>query len=131
MARERATIPLSERITYVYRAFGARQELIYVGISQSWRNRLEGHRKNSPWWRYVQHVEVQQFDNRAEAFAMESWAIRHELPIANTELQARHCPDEAPGPLVSFCRRIRRTSVFGDEELAAMEVGNENQEHEA
>lgn len=121
MGRDRARGPLSERTTFVYRAFGTRGELIYVGISQSWRHRLEGHRKSSPWWQYVRHVEIQEFPDRASAFAMESWSIQHETPLANTDLQHKHSPATPPVPLNAFGRIIRRFTPFGDHEIPPRE----------
>lgn len=114
MTRDRATVPLNDRTTFVYRAFGTRNELLYVGISQSWRHRLEGHRKNSEWWTHVRHVEVQEFPNRACAFAMESWSIANENPIFNLEPQWKHCPEVDPIPSVSFGRWVDHWTYSGD-----------------
>jgi hypothetical protein len=130
MARDRAPIPLADRTTFVYRAFGVGGEFVYVGISQVWLHRLRGHTRASRWWGYVHHVEVQEFDTRAEAFAMESWAIAHETPLANTELQRRHCPSSPPMPVRSFCRRILHTSLSGDIEIPPREVSLAHSEYQ-
>lgn len=116
MARNRSMIPLSDRTTFVYRAFGTRGELIYVGISQSWRHRLEGHAKRSAWWPWVRHIEIQEFVDRPAAFAMESWAIAHEKPLENLEPQWKHCPELSPTPICSFGRWIEH-HTFGDGDL--------------
>lgn len=130
MARDRATTPLPDRTTFVYRAFGTRGELLYVGISQSWVHRLRGHAKRSAWWEYVNHVEIQEFTDRAGAFAMESWAIAHETPLANTELQRAHCPPEPPRPLRSFGHIVEHTTFFGDHDIQPREVTLAHSEHQ-
>ncbi len=114
MARDRAKTPLANRTTFVYRAFGICNELLYVGISQSWRLRLEGHRKNSMWWTHVRHIEVQEFADRASAFAMESWSISNENPIFNLESQSKHAPGAEPIPAVSFGRWVDHWTLSGD-----------------
>lgn len=128
--RDRARFPLRNRPTFVYRAFGTRGELLYVGISQSWTHRLRSHAKGSAWWMYVNHVEIQEFADRASAFAMESWAISHETPLANTELQQKHCPPEPPKPLSSFGHIVRRFTSFGDHEIPPREVTLAHSEHQ-
>lgn len=130
MARKRTTDPLAARITFVYRAFGTRGELVYVGISQDWRARIEGHRKGSPWWKYVQHIEIQEFPNRTEAFAMESWAIANEVPLGNTELQEKHCPPHPPTPTVSFGQWVHRSTMFSDRDIPAQEVNIADSEYQ-
>lgn len=122
MARKTPGLSLQDRTTFVYRSFGTRGELIYVGISQSWVHRLRGHEKRSAWWVYVHHVEIQEFADRVGAFAMESWAIRHEIPLANTELQRKHCPPEPPTPVRSFGHIVRRFTFFTDQEIPPKEV---------
>lgn len=111
----RAKPPLADRTTYLYRAFGTRQELLYVGISQDFRARVKGHAKRSPWWQYANHVEVEEYKNRLEAFAAESWAIKHQGPRMNYEQQSRHRPASRPEPSVSFGYRVRRRALNGDE----------------
>lgn len=123
-------IPLTDRRTFVYRAFGVHGELIYVGISQRWERRLEDHRKWSRWWKYVQHIEIQEFADRAGAFAMESWAISHEVPLGNTDLQEKHCPPTPPTPITSFGRWENRYRGFDDDPVSAVEVNLEDSEYQ-
>lgn len=134
MARERATIragnvPLADRTTYVYRAYGTRNQLLYVGISQSWRHRIEGHIKSSDWWPYTAHIEISEHPNRAEAFAAESWAIKHERPLCNLEPQRAHVPDDYPQPALSFGQAVTRWKNRNQE--TAKEVDYENPFHQA
>lgn len=113
MAREKA--PLWDRTTYVYRAFTPSGVLLYVGISDKWITRLRGHSNDSAWWPYTAYLQIDEYANRAEAFAAESWAITHEAPACNVELQTVHCPDFLPVPLCSFGRRQSHWTWNGDE----------------
>ena len=113
---------LTDRTTFVYRAFGTRGQLLYVGISQDQRSRLRTHAKSSIWWRQVWHAEIAEYGRRADAFAAESWAIRHEEPLWNFEQQARHCPAVLPEPVAAFGYRVRHWSWNGDTEYPAEEV---------
>jgi len=108
-------VPLWERPTFLYRTYDVNGVLIYVGISDNWRTRLEGHRKNSCWWKYVWHVTVEEHVDRHAAFAAESWDIRYWVPAMNSEEQRKHVPLDRPLPVVSFSRRVRRYKFNGDE----------------
>jgi hypothetical protein len=100
----------------VYRAFGTRGELIYVGISQNWQSRvLRDHTRRATWWRFVHHIEIAEYPERASAFAAESWVIANQSPPANEEKQVRHRPRELPSPDVAFGQRVHHTKFNGDE----------------
>lgn len=106
--------PLWERPTYLYRLYDVEEHLIYVGISDRWRARLNGHRKNSPWWGFVARAEVELHHDRRRAFAAESYAIHHESPPLNVEEQVRHVPDVDADPQRSFRVPVHHFTYAGD-----------------
>lgn len=113
---------LCDRLTYVYRVFALDRSLIYVGISQQWRQRIDNHRKRADWWKHAAHIEISEYGNRSEAFAAESWAIRHEAPIMNLEEQRKHVPEIPPTPILAFGHRVRHWSLFGEDEIPPEEL---------
>jgi hypothetical protein len=68
--------------TVVYRFFDAEDQLLYVGISDTHRTRWYGH-VSKPWWALAVRHTLDWFDDRAEAEAEETRAIREESPIYN------------------------------------------------
>jgi predicted GIY-YIG superfamily endonuclease len=69
--------------TALYRFFTDDGRLLYVGISNSFPNRLMQHEAEKPWWQDVARVEVEHFASRAEALAAETAAINAECPFWN------------------------------------------------
>lgn len=57
-------------------------ELLYVGISLSFLQRLATHSRR-PWWREVTHITTTHFSSRLEADIAERIAIRNEQPKYN------------------------------------------------
>lgn len=117
-----SAIPLWDRPTAVYRAYAVGGELLYVGISQLWNARLLMHRKGSPWWRYVWHIEIEVHPHRHAAIAVESWAIRYEAPIHNEAEQWRLIPFILPRPIDAYGYRVRHWDYHGDYELPILKV---------
>ena len=79
----------SREITTLYRYFNADGELLYVGIS---RHPLQRHIEHQAWSQFAEEVEFikfEKFPSRAEASAAEADAIKHEMPLYNSQLSAR------------------------------------------
>ncbi len=107
--------PLWDRPTFVYRFFAADDVLLYVGISDDWKNRCEQHRARAPWYQMATYLTVEQYENRRLAFAAESWALAYEDPKWNTEAQWKWCPFIPPKPDVAFGRRVAHYDFHGRE----------------
>lgn len=105
---------LWERPTFVYRAFGTNGRLLYVGISDNWRARLRGHEKSSDWWAYVIRVDAELYESRHQAFAVESWALRYESPLWNSEEQWRWVPFILPRPIEKMSKPVTRFTWSGN-----------------
>lgn len=68
---------------YLYRAFDSEQNLLYVGISGKWSERLHAHEKTSDWMEQTDWVKIERFPNRPSVEQAEREAIRNEKPIYN------------------------------------------------
>lgn len=103
--------------TFVYEIFDAEDRLLYVGVTQSLKQRLSGHRATKPWWGEVSYVQRTSYDTRAAAIAAEAEAIRSGDPKYNVthltiNLKAEPAqklrpttPDAAPAIRVQAHRR--------------------------
>ena len=69
----------------LYRFFSDDNELLYVGISNQWRERFHQHEKSQPWWNEVSHISLERFETREEVAEAERIAIREELPAYNKQ----------------------------------------------
>lgn len=69
----------------LYRLYGDSDQLLYVGISNQWRERFHQHEKSQTWWDEVCHISLERFKTRDEAAAAERIAIREELPAHNKQ----------------------------------------------
>lgn len=69
--------------TYVYRAYDASGNLLYVGISDRLRGRLEQHRLSSPWFAHAVTVEWETYADRAVACCVEAELIQGLRPRFN------------------------------------------------
>jgi excinuclease UvrABC nuclease subunit len=67
----------------LYRHYGPKDELLYVGVSISALVRLGQHRDCSEWFGKIKRVEIQQFESREKALAAEREAIEKERPHFN------------------------------------------------
>jgi predicted GIY-YIG superfamily endonuclease len=67
----------------LYRFYNADNELLYVGISGNWRNRLHQHERNSEWWNDVCYIKLEKFTTRVLVEDAEKRAIITEKPIWN------------------------------------------------
>lgn len=78
-----STYAVAEPAFHLYRHFDGAGILLYVGISLSAINRLEAHRKTSPWFWNIARVEVQRFPTREQCEHAEKTAIDTERPLFN------------------------------------------------
>lgn len=67
----------------VYRFYAADDTLLYVGVTQRIGTRWTNHEKEKPWWPQVARQAVVWYDTRVEALAVETEAIKTELPKYN------------------------------------------------
>lgn len=76
---------LASRPHSVYRVYGVRGDLLYIGCSADPEKRMRQHMVNgeSKWRWLAERVTVELFPDRASALAAESVAIREEEPIWN------------------------------------------------
>lgn len=75
----------TERETAVYQLFDDAGALLYVGMTVNLKARYTEHKMCKWWWDRVDHdrTKVMWFDNRAEAYEMETALIQHEDPEDN------------------------------------------------
>jgi hypothetical protein len=69
--------------TTVYRFFGTRRRLLYVGITNRGHRRIHEHSRVKDWWRDVRSATFEHFPTREEALWAEAEAIRSENPAHN------------------------------------------------
>lgn len=94
---------MADAETFVYRAYGSRARLVYVGISKNYKSRIsQMHGKHAAWWNLVERWEVAAYPSRALAEAAEAWAINHEGAIFNLDRHENRVPDALPTPNVVF-----------------------------
>jgi excisionase family DNA binding protein len=72
-----------ERVTYVYRAFDAEGQLLYVGISGNWGRRLHQHAERHEFYPRTRRLEVEQFPTRDAALDREREIILRDQPLFN------------------------------------------------
>lgn len=72
----------------VYRCFSASGELLYIGSSRNWQDRLTSHRLKSRWWSEVDDVQFQAYPTLIEARLAERLAIEAESPARNVRWRA-------------------------------------------
>ena len=78
--------PGSADPTTVYRFFGTRRRLLYVGITNRGHRRINEHAKEKAWWRDVRSATFEHFPTREEALWAEAEAIRSEDPAHNVHM---------------------------------------------
>lgn len=78
---------------YVYRAYDARDRLLYVGCSVDVDARLRYHEQHASWWVFSVRIERQAFPTRDEALAAETVAIATEHPRWNVKDRSVDHPD--------------------------------------
>lgn len=68
---------------YLYRAYGPQKQLLYVGISGNWSERLHAHEKTSEWMELADVVKLERYATREDVEKAERQAILMEAPIFN------------------------------------------------
>lgn len=69
----------------LYRLWDRHNQLLYVGISSKWYERLHAHEKNQPWWDEVVTVTLENFQTREAVIDAEKIAIKTERPLHNRQ----------------------------------------------
>jgi len=67
----------------VYRMYGKGERLLYIGFTNSMKDRLRVHQQSSPWFHEVLCVTSVALPNRNTALLEEAFAIRAEQPLYN------------------------------------------------
>ena len=76
-------------MTTLYRFFDIHGNLLYVGISAKFGNRLAAHAREKLWFSFATTVTLEHFATREEAEGAEAVAIQTEHPSQNIV-----CPSE-------------------------------------
>lgn len=74
----------------LYRFYDSKGQLLYVGISQSWVERLRQHHRNSEWFDQVASASFEHFSSRDEVEKAEKKAIQTEGAIYNKALNPHY-----------------------------------------
>jgi predicted GIY-YIG superfamily endonuclease len=69
----------------LYRLWDKHNQLLYVGISSKWYERLHAHEKNQEWWEQVAQVTLQNYETREAVVEAEKIAIKTERPLHNRQ----------------------------------------------
>lgn len=67
----------------VYRFFGERDQLLYVGITDRGPTRWAEHARTKRWWPQVRGITIEPCQDRADALHREAHAIKAERPLFN------------------------------------------------
>jgi len=70
-------------MTYLYRVFDAADLLLYIGIAESFEQRLSQHEINSGWFDKAERLVVEWHTDRRSALTAEGTAIEAERPLWN------------------------------------------------
>ena len=81
------TTILQQMNTQLYRHFDKENKLLYIGISLSTFARLSQHKDHSEWFKQINRVSIEHFENREEAMAAERKAIKSENPMFNIAMK--------------------------------------------
>ena len=102
-------------ITYLYRAYDAQGQLLYVGITGCVAQRfMDGHQHSAPWWMDLAALTVVSYPDQKSARAAEREVIKKESPLWNVE----GSPDAAVARLKTWVLRPMPSDVPpSDDEL--------------
>lgn len=100
--------------TAIYRFYGEKDVLLYVGITDRFGVRWSNHAKQKPWWPEVRRHTAEWFDTREEAADAEKVAIKTERPKHNIVHQPR--PPKPPKPKRVRPKPAPRTDPQADPE---------------
>lgn len=68
---------------FLYRIFDKNNDLIYIGISNQWSERMHSHEKDSRWFEEASLIKIEKFETREDVERAERKAIRIEKPLYN------------------------------------------------
>jgi GIY-YIG catalytic domain len=74
---------------YLYRCYGKRNKLLYVGSTTDLAKRFMGHRRESDWHQFVVRVVIVEFLDQASTRYAELQTIWWEMPAHNAARQQR------------------------------------------
>ena len=124
--------------TFLYRYFGEKRDLLYIGITNDFLLRDEAHVKSSPWRVDAFHASIEIFPTRRMAEAAEAIAIEEERPPCNAKWPISVPPEEIPifawylkengGKLIGQCRTW--FDVYWSYPYLCPEVGDESAVHQ-
>jgi len=86
----------------LYRFFDTNDVLLYVGLTIDPGARFKKHRYTKQWWRDVDRIEIQHFNDLESLRAAERRAIEDEQPLYNISMSTRQ-----PDDLVWLCDACR------------------------
>lgn len=69
--------------TSLYRHYDCRANILYIGISHNFSNRLDQHEQASEWYDQIAWVKVEHYESREQALIAEKKAILDEKPPFN------------------------------------------------
>lgn len=69
----------------LYRHYDSKDVLLYVGISNSFFERLCGHRNHSHWFERIAYIKLSHFENQKAVLDAEKRAIKSEKPLFNAQ----------------------------------------------
>ena len=67
----------------LYRCWDCNGQLVYIGVTNSYSQRMYHHRARTPWWRVVAKISTTPYPNRHTALKAETEAIEAERPTYN------------------------------------------------
>jgi predicted GIY-YIG superfamily endonuclease len=76
--------------TYVYEAYDAFGNLLYVGITNNLKRRLKEHQSRAKWWNQQTEVRHTLYPSRDEAKEQESRVIANRSPVFNIAETDKH-----------------------------------------
>ncbi len=109
-----------DRRTVLYRFYGARDALLYVGVTDQPSQRWAEHMQQKSWWSKVRRETREWFDSREAAEDAERKAIETEQPVYNVVHSVR-----APEPLTATEMRLLMydlDAVLGTESIRLAEI---------
>ncbi len=83
--------------TFLYRLYDGTGRLLYIGITDNVRTRMNGHSNTQPWWEAVTRVIVETHPDRVAAETAEWNAILAEKPVFNVQKTRAPRSPKPPG----------------------------------
>lgn len=82
---------------YLYRAYDNENNLLYVGMTQSLRNRIRTHIAVSNWMEKTDWIKIERYPDRKSVMEAERSAIKNELPERNIQHRQKFLSSETKG----------------------------------